>query len=123
MLVDPPEWFRSLVLCEALVQLPFFPVAAVAFLKGGCRWIRTPAVLYSVHAATTLVPVLGHILFHEFPLEAHPAPRTLRERGLLLSVYAPYLLMPLLLLLTMLLSSSYSPACTSGNVSSKSKTN
>lgn len=35
MVVDPPEWFKSFIFCEALIQLPFFPVAAYAFLKGG----------------------------------------------------------------------------------------
>ena len=34
MVLDPPEWFRSFILCEALFQMPFFPVAAYAFLKG-----------------------------------------------------------------------------------------
>lgn len=34
MMMDPPAWFKSFVFCEALVQLPFFPVAAYAFLKG-----------------------------------------------------------------------------------------
>lgn len=34
MMLDPPEWFKSFVFCEALVQMPFFPVAAYAFLKG-----------------------------------------------------------------------------------------
>ncbi|KAJ0063998.1 hypothetical protein NL108_015730, partial [Boleophthalmus pectinirostris] len=33
MVVDPPHWFKSFIFCEALVQLPFFPVAAYAFLK------------------------------------------------------------------------------------------
>lgn len=35
MVVDPPEWFKSFIFCEALIQLPFFPIAAYAFLKGG----------------------------------------------------------------------------------------
>lgn len=34
MMMDPPVWFRSFVFCEALVQLPFFPIAAYAFMKG-----------------------------------------------------------------------------------------
>lgn len=35
MVVDPPEWFKSFIFCEAFLQLPFFPIAAYAFLKGG----------------------------------------------------------------------------------------
>lgn len=34
MVLDPPEWFKSFVFCEALLQTPFFPIAAYAFLKG-----------------------------------------------------------------------------------------
>lgn len=34
MVLDPPEWFKSFIFCEALLQTPFFPVAAYAFLKG-----------------------------------------------------------------------------------------
>ncbi|XP_061574657.1 sigma intracellular receptor 2 [Cololabis saira] len=108
LLLDPPHWFRSFILCEAVLQTPFFPVAAYAFLKGGCRWIRTPALVYSTHVATTLVPILAHILLHQFPGSPHPGPQTPQERWLLVAVYAPYLLVPLLLLLTMLLSSTYS---------------
>ncbi|KAG7218368.1 hypothetical protein INR49_006883 [Caranx melampygus] len=192
MMLDPPPWFRSFIVCEALLQTPFFPVAAYAFLReaegatgepgssssslspqrvhltepvappsvtgspcqtgrgsggvlllvsgpgtaqtpplmdlsrnntgqsnliqvpGGCRWIRTPAIIYSTHVATTLVPILAHILFHQFPTAPHPGPQTLQERWLLVSIYAPYLLVPVLILLTMLLSSTYSSAPRSG---------
>lgn len=37
MVLDPPVWMKSFIFCEALVQLPFFPIAAYAFLKG--QWI------------------------------------------------------------------------------------
>ncbi|TKS81501.1 Transmembrane protein 97 [Collichthys lucidus] len=121
MVVDPPEWFKSFIFCEALVQLPFFPVATYAFLKGGCKWIRTPAIIYSVHVATTLLPIIGHILFSQFPVEPHPGPQTMKERWLLVSIYAPYLLVPLMLLLTMLMSSKYNSTSKSGNASAKAK--
>lgn len=84
----------------------------VSGLSGGCKWIRTPAILYSAHVATTLLPILGHILFYQFPVEPHPGPKTLQERWLLVSIYAPYLLVPLLLLFTMLFSSTYNSAST-----------
>ncbi|XP_008306740.1 sigma intracellular receptor 2 [Cynoglossus semilaevis] len=107
MMLDPPYWFKSFILSEALLQLPFFPVAAYAFLKGGCKWIRVPTIVYSSHVATTLLPILAHVLFHDFPLKPHPGPQTLKERLLLVSIYAPYLLVPVLMLLTMLMSSTY----------------
>lgn len=119
MVTEPPEWFKSFVFCEALVQLPFFPIAAYAFFKGGCKWIRMPAIVYSVHVATTLVPILSHIMFHDFPVTPRAGPQTLLERLLLLSIYAPYLLIPLLILFTMLVSSTYNS--NSGNSSARSK--
>ncbi|KAF0023427.1 hypothetical protein F2P81_024057 [Scophthalmus maximus] len=107
MVLDPPAWFKSFILCEAVLQTPFFPIAAYAFLKGGRKWIRTPAIVYSTHVATTLVPILAHVLFYQFPMKPYPGPQTPQERWLLVSIYAPYLLVPVLLLVTMLLSSTY----------------
>ena len=34
MMEEPPAWFKSFCICELIVQLPFFPVAAYAFWKG-----------------------------------------------------------------------------------------
>uniref|UniRef100_A0A8C0J2N7 Transmembrane protein 97 n=1 Tax=Chelonoidis abingdonii TaxID=106734 RepID=A0A8C0J2N7_CHEAB len=34
MMLEPPSWFKSFLCCEAALQLPFFPFAAYAFLKG-----------------------------------------------------------------------------------------
>ncbi|XP_068271729.1 sigma intracellular receptor 2 [Nyctibius grandis] len=110
MMLQPPEWFKAFIYCEAFLQMPFFPVAAYAFLKGGCRWIRTPAIIYSTHVATTLVAILAHILFHDFSGSEHLGPQTQRERLVLLSVYAPYLLIPLLILFTMLYNPHYNAA-------------
>lgn len=90
-------------------------------LPGGCKWIRTPAIVYSTHVATTLIPILAHILFHQFPVKPHPGPQTNRERWLLASIYAPYLLVPVVLLLTMLLSSKYNPTSKPGSTSGKAK--
>ncbi|KAG7279754.1 hypothetical protein CRUP_021370 [Coryphaenoides rupestris] len=121
MVLDPPIWFKSFVLCEALVQLPFFPVAAYAFFKGGCKWIRTPAIIYSTHVATTLVPILAHVLSYPFPLKPHAGPQTWEERWTLVSIYAPYLLVPIMLLFTMLFSPAYNSNSKVGNVSAKPK--
>ncbi|KAM6242540.1 sigma intracellular receptor 2 [Porphyrio hochstetteri] len=107
LMLQPPEWFKAFVYCEAFLQLPFFPVAGYAFLKGGCRWIRTPAIIYSTHVATTLFAIFTHILFHDFSKSELLGPQTLRERLTLLSVYVPYLLIPLLILFTMLYNPYY----------------
>ncbi|NXH09478.1 SGMR2 protein, partial [Bucco capensis] len=102
MMLQPPEWFKAFIYCEAFLQLPFFPVAAYAFFKGGCKWIRTPAIIYSTHVATTLFAILAHILFHDFSSGEPAGPRSQQQRLTLLCVYLPYLLLPLLLLHTML---------------------
>ncbi|XP_010115703.1 PREDICTED: transmembrane protein 97 [Chlamydotis macqueenii] len=107
MMLQPPEWFKAFIYCEAFFQLPFFPVGAYAFLKGGCKWIRTPAIIYSTHVATTLLPILAHILFHDFSSSEHLGPQTQHERLVLLSIYVLYLLIPLLILFTMLYNPHY----------------
>ncbi|XP_037267418.1 sigma intracellular receptor 2 [Falco biarmicus] len=107
MMLQPPEWFKAFMYCEIFLQMPFFPVAVYAFLKGSCKWIRTPAVIYSTHVATTLLAILAHILFHDFSKSELLGPQTQRERLILLSIYVPYLLIPLLILFTMLYNPHY----------------
>lgn len=59
---------------------------------------------------TTLIPILFTFLFEDFSKASGfkgQGPKTLRERLTLTSVYAPYLLIPLMLLLLMLRSPYY----------------
>ncbi|XP_020818913.1 sigma intracellular receptor 2 [Phascolarctos cinereus] len=104
LMLNPPSWFKSFLFCELVFQLPLFPFAAYAFFKGSCKWIRIPAIIYSVHTMTTLIPISAHILFESFT----QGPRTLQERLSLLSIYAPYFFIPLILLFFMLWSPYYS---------------
>uniref|UniRef100_A0A8C6D4C5 Transmembrane protein 97 n=1 Tax=Moschus moschiferus TaxID=68415 RepID=A0A8C6D4C5_MOSMO len=104
LLQNPPVWFKSFLFCELVFQLPFFPIAAYAFFKGGCKWIRTPAIIYSVHTMTTLIPILSTLLLDDFSKASRfrgQGPQTFQERLFLLSVYIPYFLIPLVLLLFM----------------------
>ncbi|KAL7747667.1 Transmembrane protein 97 [Sorochytrium milnesiophthora] len=57
-------WFRSVSLCELLLQLPFFVVALYFLLKGTtpCFRIRIPMIIYGTHVATTLVPTFGQLM-------------------------------------------------------------
>lgn len=110
LIQDPPSWFKSFLFCELVFQLPFFPIATYAFFKGGCKWIRTPAIIYSVHTITTLIPILTTLLFEDFSKASGlkgQGPKTIRERLTLVSFYAPYFLIPLMLLLFMLRSPHY----------------
>ncbi|KAM6164394.1 sigma intracellular receptor 2 [Rhynchocyon petersi] len=110
LLQYPQAWFKSFLFCELVFQLPFFPIATYAFFKGGCKWIRTPAIIYSVHTMTTLIPIFSALLFDDFSKASGfkgQGPKTFQERLTLLSFYAPYFLIPLMLLLLMLRSPSY----------------
>ncbi|KAM8977799.1 sigma intracellular receptor 2 [Pelodytes ibericus] len=107
LMMNPPAWFLSFVYCEGILQLAFFPVASYAFFKGGCKWIRIPAIVYSAHVATTVIAIIAHVLFGEFQKYNDVDPPNQKERLTLVSIYAPYLVIPLLLLLTMLFSPRY----------------
>lgn len=77
---------------------------------GGCKWIRIPAIVYSVHTVTTLIPILSTFLFEDFSKAngfKAQGPKTFQERLTLVSIYAPYFLIPLMLLLFMLRSPYY----------------
>lgn len=104
LLQNPPVWFKSFLFCELVFQLPFFPIAAYAFFKGGCKWIRIPAIIYSVHTMTTLIPILSTVLLDDFSKASRfrgQGPKTFQERLFLIAVYIPYFLIPLILLLFM----------------------
>lgn len=52
-------------------------------------WVRVPAVLYGAHVATTLIPIMAELLLG---VPGHP-------KAACASVYAPYLLVPLSMVL------------------------
>lgn len=108
---DNPPWFLSLVACECFVQFPFFFVATYAFIAKA-NWIRIPALIYGVHVSTTMVPILAEILYG-----SHSGPHSLALAG----IYAPYLIVPLLLAIKM--SFVREPFSVSGNSRPKSKFN
>ncbi|KAK9412474.1 transmembrane protein 97-like [Crotalus adamanteus] len=102
-------WFMSSLYFETFPQLFFFPVAAYAFWKGNCKWIRTPVIIYATHIITTVVTYLAHILFTDFSNGRVLGPQTLQERLTLSAFYAPFLAIPLVMLLFVLFSSGYKP--------------
>ena len=80
---ENPVWFVSLVWFELCFQLPFFFIAIHAYLNRS-KWIRIPLIVYGVHTATTLIPILGEIVF------------VLGNIKLAL-IYCPYFILPLIL--------------------------
>ncbi|KAJ2717197.1 Transmembrane protein 97 [Coemansia spiralis] len=96
MVVGPARtdltWFRSMLVCELVLQLPFFFYAVWALWTSSPRR-HLPLLVYGVHVSTTMVPILGTLLRGAID-------RTCRERALLAALYLPYLLIPLLLVAT-----------------------
>ncbi|XP_033627477.1 sigma intracellular receptor 2-like [Asterias rubens] len=111
MMADPSAhpWFMSFVYGECLLQFPFFFVGAYAFYIGSCKWVRIPAIIYSVHTITTLQAIFAHVFFQDFTNSPHPGPVTLEDKLKLTAIYMPYLAVPVLILLMMLLSKDYMP--------------
>ena len=94
LMANQPSWLRGLIACELLFQLPFFFVAIKAIWERN-NSIRGYLIAYGAHTATTLVPILQYIW----------EDRTFRnefERMKLVAIYAPYLLVPLWLTVSMI---------------------
>lgn len=82
------SWFRSLVWCELLFQLPVFFALTYGYARGVTavkRWVHVLTLVYGVHVVTTVWPVL-------WVLAVDPGVHLE-----LVPVYAPYLLVPLVL--------------------------
>ncbi|XP_071848942.1 sigma intracellular receptor 2-like [Apostichopus japonicus] len=110
MVRDGDAWYRSSIVVELLFQLPFFFVASYAFCKGGQRWIRIPAIVYSSHVITTVYYMLAEWYFGEFIQDRDfPGPESFNERVIVSMFYLPYFIIPLMILTTMLFSSEYKP--------------
>eukprot|EP00879_Flechtneria_rotunda_P005752 GHRR01006053.1.p1 GENE.GHRR01006053.1~~GHRR01006053.1.p1 ORF type:complete len:169 (+),score=7.73 GHRR01006053.1:597-1103(+) len=89
---DNPIWFVAFVWCEVAIQLPFFLIASYAYLVGR-NWIRIPAIMYGVHAATTVVPMLADFWYGQG--------RHSPQKELLCLIYGTYLVFPMLIALVM----------------------
>ncbi|KAL3695248.1 hypothetical protein R1sor_009324 [Riccia sorocarpa] len=90
LMADPPLYFKSFVWAEYLIQLPLHIANAYAFLCGK-KWGRMTGIIYGVHVATTMIPILADILTTDNP-----------SRSTLLGIYVPYLLIPILIVARLL---------------------
>ena len=89
-------WFQGLVLSELFLQLPFF------FYAVHCIWnrsnsFRIPAIVYSSHVCTTLIPIFAQIWIGDNYLKY--GLDTFQKKAILSLIYLPYLLIPLYLLI------------------------
>lgn len=83
-----PPWFVALVWMEVLLQLPM----TVALLYGYAarrKFIRPLGIIYAVHVLTTMPPILYHFE------TTMPVPHKFCVYG----VYAPWVVMPAIMLL------------------------
>ncbi|EDV23745.1 Transmembrane protein 97 [Trichoplax sp. H2] len=99
LMADPPIWLQTFIVIECLLQLPFFFFASYAFIKGikKCKWVKLPCIVYAAHVATTVVPILAHLALTDFS-NATIGPKTDKERLILIAIYIPYLVIPVMLL-------------------------
>jgi hypothetical protein len=81
-------WLQSFVVCEVLLQVPFFILAIRSLLSmdDGSGWFRTACLIYGSHAVTTLIPILTETVLNEV--------NTVTEKVVLVGFYIPYLIFP-----------------------------
>ena len=87
---DP--WLQSFLYAELFFQLPFFFFITYALLYRR-NWIRIPAICYGAHVTTTLIPIILEVVMSSRMSDG--------EKILLLSIYSPYFIFPLTLMLYM----------------------
>ncbi|KAI9146159.1 transmembrane protein 6/97 [Paraphysoderma sedebokerense] len=85
-------WLRSIICCEFLFQLPIFFVGVVATWNDNTQRYKNLLLVYGAHVATTLIPIFGTVWFHYTT-----AKMALSQRLIVSAIYAPYLVIPLLL--------------------------
>lgn len=101
------HWFQSFVACELIFQVPFFFVACYMIATKASNnpaskkistaqstayptWFRYACIVYGAHTVTTMIPILT-TLFLTQTIDT-------TSRALLLSLYIPYLIFPLWIL-------------------------
>ena len=92
LMSKPPPFLQSFIIAEAIFQLPFFFVVLYALIKKK-NWIRIPSIFYGSHTATTVWAIL-----YEFALSKEIDTKT---KLVLISLYYPYFLIPLILAIHM----------------------
>jgi hypothetical protein len=85
-----PLWFRSLIVMEYCIQLPFFIIACYYLSKNVLQypsWFRMACITYGTHTATTMIPILSYL--------ATNTDATVPQRCRVVAIYLPYLIFPL----------------------------
>ena len=85
----------------AIFYVFLFFTTVFVFVFVGKSWIVIPSIIYATHVITTMVPILGYLMLTDFT-EHTLGPKTTTELVFLVSIYAIYFFVPLLLMLIML---------------------
>eukprot|EP00210_Caulerpa_lentillifera_P007314 g6991.t1 len=93
LMSNPELWFASLVACELVFQVPFFVCGVWCYLTKQC-WIRIPAILYSVHTCTTMIPIVSTLIIKAMTLNPDSNDSNF-NLGQMLMTYIPFFLLPL----------------------------
>ena len=85
-------WLKSFIYAEIIFQLPFFFYAVKALWNNTERdkTYSVYALAYGIHVATTVLPIMSTILFSD------ELGNERDRRLILIGIYAPYFLCPLL---------------------------
>ncbi|KAJ3263162.1 hypothetical protein HDU77_011196 [Chytriomyces hyalinus] len=93
-----PAWFMSFLTCEMLFQLPLNLIMVHA-LATDAPHTRTTGIIYSVHTATTMVPILTEVFLGP---GAAIVGQTQPQWLYMAAIYFIWLAVPLLILAAML---------------------
>jgi hypothetical protein len=89
LILHKPVWLKSFIWAELLFQTPFFFVATYALIYKK-NWIRIPSIIYGAHVATTVWAIIA-----EFIVSTKISDK---EKAVLFGFYAPYFIVPALLM-------------------------
>lgn len=89
---EPKPWLQSFMWCELFFQFPYFFFVIWGLLKKK-NIIRVPSIAYGAHVSTTVAPIMLEIWLSDQV--------THQQKFALLSVYAPYLVIPFVLMIYM----------------------
>ena len=89
LLLTKPIWLQSFIWAEFLFQTPFFFVATYGLLFKR-NWMRIPSIIYGAHVATTVWAIIAEFVASTTISE--------KEKLVLFSFYAPYFVIPALLM-------------------------
>lgn len=88
-------WFQGLIFSELFLQLPFFFYAVYSIWTRNNSF-RIPAIVYSSHVCTTLIPIFAQVWIGDNYLSY--GLDTFEKKAILTLIYLPYLLIPFYLL-------------------------